>query len=82
MADKIYVGFGKMFGEYGSIKLSININDRDGNRIITPKKGGWINLVVNKRKEPDQKGNEYSVQLDTFEPKQRIEPIQQEDLPF
>ena len=85
MAEKIYCGFGKTFGEYGSIKVSINVKDRDGNQIIKANEKGWINLIVTRRREPDQRGNEFSVQLDTFQPKPKTaeqQPEQTDDLPF
>lgn len=77
--EKIYCGFAKTFGQYGDLKVSINVNDREGNLIVAQNEKGWINLIVSKRKEPDKNGNEYSVRIDTFKPKPREE---QSNLPF
>jgi hypothetical protein len=77
--EKIYVGAAKEFGQYGDLKVSICVYGKDKETIIVkPNEKGWINLIVSKRKEPDQRGNTHSVRLDTWKPK----PVAEEDLPF
>jgi hypothetical protein len=82
---KVYVGKGKAFGEYGNIKLSINVNDMDGNRVLVPNEKGWLNLIIGKMRQPDARGNEYTVWRDDFKPKQRAEAEEQpfqDSMPF
>lgn len=81
MAEKVYVGKGKTIGQFGNIKLSINVNDFQGNRVINPNEKGWINLILSKMKTPDKHGKEYTIYLDDFVPKQR-QQSEDQDMPF
>ena len=84
--EKIYVGAAKEFGSYGDLKVSINVNDMDGNLRVKPNDKGWINLIVSKRREPDKRGNTHSVRLDTWKPTHTDAPAGrqpgEDDLPF
>jgi hypothetical protein len=80
--EKIYCGAAKEFGQFGDLKVSINVRGKDGETIIVrPNDKGWINLIVSKRKTPDARGNTHSVRLDTWKPAEK--PVTSDaDLPF
>lgn len=66
--EKIYVGQGKEFGQYGNIGVSICIED------ATPhfKKGKngktYLNIVIAKRKTKGQYGDTHSVTINDWTP--------------
>ena len=67
----IYCGSGKVkdgkFGEFFSI--SICLSDLPKEHITEAKNGKkYINLNINRKKEPDQYGKDLSVQVDTWKP--------------
>ena len=67
----IYCGSGKTkegkFGEFFSI--SICLSDLPKEHITEAKNGKkYINLNINRKKEPDQYGKDLSVQVDTWKP--------------
>ena len=67
----IYCGSGKAkdgkFGEFFSI--SICLSDLPKEHITEAKNGKkYINLNINRKKEPDQYGKDLSVQVDTWKP--------------
>ncbi len=67
----IYCGSGKAkdgkFGEFFSI--SICLSDLPKEHISEAKNGKkYINLNINRKKEPDQYGKDLSVQVDTWKP--------------
>jgi len=67
----IYCGSGKTkegkFGEFFSI--SICLSDLPKEHISEAKNGKkYINLNINRKKEPDQYGKDLSVQVDTWKP--------------
>ena len=64
MAEKIFVGNGKVLGNYGQLKISFKIADIQ--QYANDK--GYVNLVVAERKEPDKFGNTHSVAVDTWKP--------------
>lgn len=74
MSDKIFVGSGKEFGQYGSINISVCLTDLPKEHITTGKKGKkYINLVVNKKRQADQLGKTHSVEVNTFKPEKKQE---------
>jgi hypothetical protein len=82
----IYVGSGKtQSGKYGEFfKISICLSDlpKEEIREATNKKK-YINLVINKKQQPDQYGKDLSVQVDTWKPEPKQEQVVKEDsLPF
>ena len=76
----IYVGSGKtQSGKYGDFfKVSICLSDLP-KELITEAKNGkkYINLTINRKKEPDQYGKDLSVQVDTYKPEPKQEPKQE-----
>lgn len=93
--EKIYCGSGKTrSGQYGEFYgISICLSDLPAEHITTAKNGKkYINLTVNKKKEPDQYGKDLSVTVDTFKPEKASTPKQEQahtakkeyedDLPF
>lgn len=74
--DKIWVGSGKEFGNYGDINISVCLDDIPSAHRQTSKNGKvYLNLVVSKKREPDQWGKTHSVRVDTWKPDQA--PAQQ-----
>lgn len=88
MAEKVYVGKGKLIGNYGDIRLNICLNDFNNIAKMSPNEKGWLpSLILKKMQNPDKKGNEYTIFINDFVPNKQVEnsPSQQatdEDLPF
>ena len=86
----IYCGSGKIktgkFGEFFSVSICLSDLPKE---FITESKNGkkYINMNINRKKEPDKYGKDLSVQVDTWkpEPKQAHQKAPQQDdddLPF
>ena len=67
MAEKIYVGNAKRFGDYGQIKVSFKLADVQ--QYVNDK--GYVNLVIAERKEVGKYGETHTVTIDTWKPKQK-----------
>jgi hypothetical protein len=87
----IYVGSGKtQQGKYGEFfKVSICLSDLPNEHITEAKNGKkYINLAINRKKEPDQYGKDLSIQVDTWKPEPKQESVKEqvqtdyETLPF
>lgn len=75
--EKIYCGSGKTkTGKYGNFEsVSICLDDIPAEHITTGKNGKrYVNLTINKKKEPDQYGKDLSVQIDTWNPDNAATP--------
>jgi len=71
----IYCGSGKtQSGKYGEFfKVSICLSDLPKEHITEAKNGKkYINLAINRKKEPDQYGKDLSVAVDTWKPEPKI----------
>ena len=69
--EKIWVGHGKEFGNYGDINISVCLDDIPSAHKQTGKNGKtYLNLVVSKKREADQWGKTHSVRVDTWKPDQ------------
>ncbi len=75
--DKIWVGSGKEFGNYGDINISVCLDDIPSAHKKASDKNGkvYLNLVVSKKREADQWGKTHSVRVDTWKADQA--PAQQ-----
>lgn len=91
MSDQpIYCGSGKtQVGKYGYFfKISICLSDLPKGHITEAKNGKkYINLTINRKKEPDQYGKDLSVQVDTWKPEPKQNPVptpveEDSELPF
>lgn len=61
-----YVGNGKEFGNYGSIKIGIKVAE------LKPNAAGYVNLVVGRNKDgKNQYGNTHYVFVDDYVPPNR-----------
>jgi len=98
MSDKIYVGTGKAINtQYGElIKLSFTADDIE--KLQENLDNGWVNLALNKRREPSEKGATHYMTVDTWKPdgarasapaanntsdsSAGLSPITPEDIPF
>lgn len=65
--EKIYVGNGRSFGEFGQIGISLCLSNLPKEHFTTDKNGKkYIKLNVSPRKEPDNYGNTHSVSVNTW----------------
>lgn len=82
--EKIYVGSGKEFGQYGDINISINLSDLPKEFINEYKGKKYINLTVSKKREKDEFGKTHAVTVNTWKPDQKTETNHDDsdDLPF
>jgi hypothetical protein len=62
MAEKQYVGKGKVVGTFGNIKIGLRVADLKANE------KGYVNIIVQKMKEIDKYGNAYTVYVDDWVP--------------
>jgi len=91
MSEKIYVGKGKPIGKFGNLKIGIRVSD------LVPNEKGYVNLITQEMKKPDEYGNTHTVYVDDWVPngqqKQQREPlttrnnqpagqVDESDLPF
>jgi len=81
--EKIYVGSGKEFGQYGDINIDICLSDLPKEWIKKSDKNGksYIKLTVSKKRQADQYGKTHSVSVNTFKPEVKPE-TESNDLPF
>jgi hypothetical protein len=70
MSDKIYCGSGKRIGTYGTVSISICLDDIPTEYRRKSETNGktYVNLNVNEKREPDQFGKTHSVTVDTWKP--------------
>lgn len=69
--NKIFCGSGKSFGQYGSVSISICVDDIPKEYIKQHTNGKrYINLNVNPKRQIDQYGKTHSVEVDTWQPQQ------------
>ena len=82
----IYCGSGKtQSGKYGEFfKVSICLSDLPKEEIRQATNGKkYINLTINRKKEPDQYGKDLSVAVDSWKPEPKQDPVIEDDkLPF
>ena len=78
--NKVYVGKGKKFGQYGNISIGVRYSE------LTPNEGGYVNLIVSELREPDKYGKTHTVYLDDYKPKPATQTMarmqEEDDLPF
>ena len=69
MSDKIYCGSGKRIGTYGTVSISICLDDIPAEYKTKSNNGKvYVNLNVNEKREADQYGKTHSVTVDTWKP--------------
>ena len=69
--ERIYIANGKEFGEYGSVKIPINLSKLPKEHMYEYKGEKFINIIVNKKKSVDQYGKTHSVEVDTWRPEKK-----------
>lgn len=75
MSEKIYIGRGKKVGQYGTIAVSICIDDIPKEHITKAGNGKrYLNLNIAEKREPDQYGYTHSVAVDTWKPEAKPQP--------
>jgi len=77
MSDKIYCGRGKTFGQYGTISVSICLDDIPAEYITKSDKNGkrYVKVNVDAKREADDYGNTHTVTVDTWKPTARPAPV-------
>jgi hypothetical protein len=69
MSEKIYIGRGKKVGQYGTIGVSICIDDIPKEHITKANNGKrYLNLNISEKREVDQYGYTHTVSIDTWKP--------------
>jgi len=81
MSEKSYLkGSAKeITTEYGTL-LSVSLNIDDLKQYANDK--GWINFTITQRRETDQYGNTHTCYYKPYEPKNKKEEINVDDIPF
>jgi hypothetical protein len=77
MSEKIYIGRGKKVGQYGTIAVSICIDDIPEEHITKALVNGkrYLNLNISEKRDVDQYGFTHSVAVDTWKPdKDKAQP--------
>jgi len=76
MSDKIYCGRGKTFGQYGTISVSICLDDIPAEYITKSDKNGkrYVKINVDAKREADDYGYTHTVTVDTWKPTARSAP--------
>jgi hypothetical protein len=85
MADRTFINKcairKKDFDKGGSLmNCAFNVEE-----LASYAKDGWVRIVISERRSPSEKGHTHYAYLDTFVPKQKAEPVQEEepdDIPF
>ena len=84
MENKIFVGSGKSFGNYGGINISLCQEDLQEHWKQSSKNGKhYINLTISKKKNTDQYGNTHYVAVNTYQGKggnSREEKVEEEKI--
>jgi len=66
MEDKIFVGSGKSFGNYGGINISLCQEEIQEHWKASKNGKHYINLTISKKKNADQYGNTHYVAVNTY----------------
>jgi hypothetical protein len=79
MSEKIYCGRGKKVGQYGTIAVSICIDDIPEEHITKALVNGkrYLNLNISEKRDVDQYGFTHSVAVDTWKPEAKAQPAPQ-----
>jgi hypothetical protein len=78
MSEKIYIGRGKKVGQYGTIAVSICIDDIPDKHITKASNGKrYLNLNISEKREVDQYGYTHTVSVDTWKPDKDKAPAPQ-----
>jgi len=83
-SNRIFCGNGKLFGQYGGIKISICVDDIPAEWIKKSTKNGkrYVSLNINANKNGiDQYDNTHNVSVDTFIPDPNYRQGQQSQPP-
>ena len=80
MKNKIYVGSGKEFGQYGDVNIDICLSDLPAEWRKKSEKNGkiYIRLTVSKKKEVDKYGKTHSVSVNTW----KADDKKESNMPF
>lgn len=69
MAEKIWVGKGKEWGQYGQLTINICLSDIPKEHITKTEKGkSYASFDIGKMKQADEYGKTHSVIVNTFKP--------------
>lgn len=79
MAEKVYVGKGKVVGKFNQLKLGIRVDDL----VKNANEKGYVNILVGEMREADKYGNTHTVWIDDWKPDTKKEDVpSEESLPF
>lgn len=60
MADRTYVGKGKIVGRYGNIRIGLRAD------ALIPNERGYCDIIIAEMKQPDKFGNTHTAYLDDY----------------
>jgi hypothetical protein len=66
--EKIFCGWGKEFGQYGDIKIYLNIDSIPDEFIFKKGEKMAVRLVLQEKRKPDEYGNTHYVVVDQWKP--------------
>jgi len=70
--EKIFVGSGKSYGQYGNVGINICVSDIPKEYIKESKNGKkYLRLNVCKMKSTDKFGNDFYLEVNTWKPEQK-----------
>jgi hypothetical protein len=80
MAEKVYVGKGKVVGKFNQLKLGIRVDDL----VKNANEKGYVNILVGEMREADKYGNTHTAWIDDWKPDTKKEStgVSDESLPF
>ena len=69
MSDKIFVGSGRIYGQYGQIGISVCLDDIPSEHITTSKNGKrYVRLNICNKRNPEPGGDTKYVEVNTWRP--------------
>jgi len=71
--DKIFVGSGREVGRFGYVVIGVAIEDIEKHSKKSANGKRYVNLLIGKKKEPDQYGKTHWVAIDEWEQKSKEE---------
>lgn len=67
-----YIGKLKPFGQYESLKGFIKMTDKENRLVVKANEKGYVNIIINKLRAPDERGNTHSIQIDEWKPENKV----------
>ena len=80
--EKKYVGTGKVItGKFGNF-LKFSLKKEDLDKLYDALDNGWVNMVIQQRKEPSDKGQTHYGYIDEWKPEEKQVVRGNDEMPF